>query len=121
MVKALFDTNILIDHLQGRPEAHHEMLRYREHAISLVTWMEVMAGVAPEHVAETEAFLRAFDIIAIDAPIAGRAVEIRRSRRIKLPDAIIQASAEVHSLLLVTRNTKDFDESSSGVRIPYQF
>ena len=41
MVKALFDTNILIDYLRGIPAAREELGRYRPKAISLVTWMEV--------------------------------------------------------------------------------
>lgn len=45
---------------------------------------------------------------------------IRRRTRIKLPDAIIRATAEVHSLLLVTRDAKDFPEDALKVRIPYR-
>jgi predicted nucleic acid-binding protein len=37
----------------------------------------------------------------------------------RLPDAIIWASADVHSMLLVTRNTKDFPADLPGIRIPY--
>ncbi len=44
MVKALFDTNILIDQLNAMPEARKFRARFADKAISLVTWMEVMAG-----------------------------------------------------------------------------
>lgn len=44
MVKALLDTNILIDFLNGVPQARDEIARYRRTAISIITWMEVMAG-----------------------------------------------------------------------------
>ena len=44
MVKALFDTNILIDYLNAVPQARSELQRYTEKAISIITWMEVMAG-----------------------------------------------------------------------------
>jgi hypothetical protein len=40
--------------------------------------------------------------------------------RLKIPDAIIRASADVHSALLVTRNTKDFREGSPGIHNPYK-
>ena len=46
--------------------------------------------------------------------------EIRKQRRIKLPDAIVWASAQVNSLLLVSRNVKDFPADEPGVRVPYQ-
>ena len=44
-MKALFDTNILIDYLNGRDEAQRELAAYRQRLISIVTWMEVLAGV----------------------------------------------------------------------------
>jgi predicted nucleic acid-binding protein len=51
--------------------------------------------------------------------VAEEAVRIRRQRRLKLPDAIILATARVHGLVLVTRNTKDFDPADPAIRIPY--
>lgn len=44
MVNVLFDTTILIDYLNGISDAAKEIGRYREKAISPITWMEVMAG-----------------------------------------------------------------------------
>ena len=44
MVKALFDTNILVDYLNAVPQARTELQRYTEKAISIITWMEVMVG-----------------------------------------------------------------------------
>ncbi|HVL20223.1 MAG TPA: type II toxin-antitoxin system VapC family toxin [Amaricoccus sp.] len=119
MVKALFDTNILIDYLGGIAQARDELARYRESAISVISWMEVMVGARPEVELATRRFLSQFSIVAVDRPVAERAVLIRRGRRIRLPDAIIQASSEVHAMLLVTRNTRDFDAASPSVRVPY--
>lgn len=42
MVRPLFDTNILIDYLGGVALARDELARYREPAISIVSWMEVL-------------------------------------------------------------------------------
>ncbi len=39
MVKALFDTNILIDYLNGISAAKKELARYEYRAISTITWM----------------------------------------------------------------------------------
>jgi predicted nucleic acid-binding protein len=66
------------------------------------------------------AWLGSFDVIALDSAIANRAVEIRKQRRIRLPDAIVWASAEINSMLLVSRNTKDFPADEPGVRVPYK-
>ncbi|MEF0942844.1 PIN domain-containing protein [Rhizobium sp. BR 362] len=48
MVKALFDTNVLIDYLNAVPQARDELTRYGEKAISIITWMEVLVGAKPE-------------------------------------------------------------------------
>jgi predicted nucleic acid-binding protein len=119
MVKALVDTNILIDFLNGVPEAKAELARYDALAISLVTWMEVMAGASAEVEAATRTFVDSFERIEIDDRIAEQAVAIRRAARVKLPDAIIWASARVHKLMLVTRNSRDFPADQPWVRIPY--
>ena len=119
MVKAVLDTNILIDYLNGRPAARQELARYTHPAISVVTWMEVMAGATPQTEPGTRAFLSGFDLLGIDPSTAEQAVQLRRAHRIKLPDAIVWATARVHQALLVTRNSRDIDPSDPGVRIPY--
>jgi predicted nucleic acid-binding protein len=120
MVKALFDTNILVDYLNAVPEARTELQRYAEKAVSIITWMEVMVGADSHLEAATRSFLNGFDVFAVDEQIAERAVGLRRSNRIKLPDAVIWATAQVHAMLLVTRNTKDFPADDPGVRTPYK-
>ncbi|WP_269514836.1 type II toxin-antitoxin system VapC family toxin [Brevundimonas subvibrioides] len=119
MVKALFDTNILIDHLNAAPEADAEIDRYDDRAISIITWIEVMAGADAELADPTRTYLDGYSIVALDDPIAERAASIRQSRRMKLPDAIIWATAQTTGRLLVTRNTKDFPADDPGVRAPY--
>ena len=119
MVKALFDTNIVIDYLNAIPEAREELTRYDHRCISIITWMEVLIGAKPEVASATRDFLDSFHIITIDEAVAERAVLLRQRYKVKLPDAIIWASADVHSMLLVTRNTRDFPADLPGIRIPY--
>jgi predicted nucleic acid-binding protein len=119
-MKALFDTNILIDYLNGRDESAAELKKYRERLVSVVTWMEVLAGARDE--AETDVidmFLRDFRVVDLTRGVGREAVEIRRASRMRLPDAIIWATARAESALLVTRNTKDFPKDDPGVRVPY--
>jgi predicted nucleic acid-binding protein len=118
-VKALLDTNILIDYLNGIDPARDEIGRYQRPLISLITWMEVLAGTPTGHAQPVRAFLRRFECVGIDTDIAERAVQVRQAHRLKLPDAIIQATALEHSALLVTRNTKDFADDEPGIRVPY--
>ena len=119
-MKALFDTNILIDYLKGVEAAHDEFERHPERLVSVVTWMEVLAGArnaAEEEVIEL--FLRDFRVVELTRAIARGAVDIRRAQKIRLPDAIVWSSARTESALLVTRNTKDFPRSEPGIRIAY--
>ncbi len=119
MVKALFDTNILIDYLRGIDQAREEIARYEDGAISVVTWMEVLVGASEGDEAPTHAFLGSFTLVGLDEAIAEGAVRLRKVHGLKLPDAIVWASAQVDGRLLVTRNTKDFPASDPGVRSPY--
>ena len=119
-MKALFDTNILIDYLNGVEPARMEIERARERFISIVTWMEVRAGARDAEEEDViDMFLRDFGIVDVTRRIARDAVQIRRTHRIRLPDAIVWASARSESAVLVTRNTKDFAKGQSGVRVPY--
>ena len=119
-MKALFDTCILIDYLNGVEGARAEIERPAERLISIVTWMEVLAGAhdaAEEEVIEL--FLRDFRVVDVTRRVAREAVEIRRTRRIRLPGAIVWSSARTASAVLVTRNTKDFQAGDPGLRVPY--
>lgn len=119
-MKALFDTNILIDYLNGIEAARTEIERGGERLVSIVTWMEVLAGARDEAEEDViDLFLRDFRVVDLTRRVARDAVEIRRTRRIRLPDAIVWASARAESALLVTRNTKDFPKNDPGLRVPY--
>ena len=120
-VSELFDTNILIDHLNGISKASREIQRASAPAISTITWIEVMTGassVAEETI--LRAFLANFQVLEITREVAERAVLNRRQKRLKMPDAIILATAEAAGRVLVTRNVKDFPAGMGGVRVPYK-
>jgi predicted nucleic acid-binding protein len=118
VVKALFDSNILIDHLAYIPAATVEFERYPGAAISIVSWIEVMAGAPRAATDETRQFLKNFEIITLDAAVAEEAVSLRRTYRLKLPDAVIWTSARVTGRLLITRDQKAFPVDDPRVRFP---
>ena len=118
-MKALFDTNILIDYLNGISEAKSELALYKDKAISIITWMEVQVGTEPEEQVQVDNFLLEFAILSVDTQVSVQAVALRKQKSINLPDAIIWATAQVSHRLLVTRNSKDFTAAHPGVRIPY--
>ena len=119
-VNAVVDTNILIDYLNGSAKAKRELEAFETVYISLISWMEVLVGAAEgDEESEIREFLRRFRIQPVDEGVAERAVEIRRKNKIRLPDAIIWATAQQLGILLVTRNTRDFPRNDPGIRVPY--
>jgi predicted nucleic acid-binding protein len=119
-VKVVVDTNILVDYLRGVTGSREELALYTTPIISLVTWMEIMVGSeTPGEEAKLRGFLKRFEVHQITPAIAERAVAIRRENRLRLPDAIIWATARELNLILVTRNTRDFPKGHPGIRVPY--
>lgn len=120
-MKAVVDTNILIDYLNGSAKAKRELEAFDELYISLITWMEILFGAADgAEEAEIREFLRRFRVHAVDQGVAERAVSIRRSEGIRLPDAVIWGTAQHLGVVLVTRNTRDFPKGHPGIRVPYR-
>ena len=115
-----FDSNILIDALNGHPAAHAEIAKIDEPCISRVTWIEVLSKEQGNTIANIEVFLGGFAIDELDSEISGHAAALRRERpRLKLADSIILASARARGRILITRNLKDFPADMPGIRIPY--
>ena len=119
-MKAVFDTNILIDFLLGVSKAKIELSKYNSKIISLITWMEIMVGADLKSKDQTENFLSSFIVSPISIETAKLAVNIRKINKIKLPDAIVLATAEENGCILVTRNTKDFLSGDPRIRVPYR-
>jgi hypothetical protein len=106
--------------LNGVEAARTEIAEQPDRLISAVTWMEVLIGIRAEGEEDVvEMFLRDFKVVDLTRRVSREAVALRRTRRIRLPDAIVWASARSESALLVTRNTKDFPAGDPGVRVPY--
>ncbi len=120
MKPVLFDTVILIDFLNGVKAARKEIQAHTDRAISLVTWMEVMAGATEDEESATTLFLGTFINLPITPAVAERAVTLRKTLKVKLPDAIILATAQLEGRVFVTRNTRDFKPDDVAVVVPYR-
>ena len=120
-MRAIIDRDVLIDYLQGLNKAKSELDRYARREMSIVSWMEIMAGAdSPEEEKACQGFLNSFTSHPLSLEVASEAVKIRKKFRIRLPDAIVWATARSQGCLLVTRNTKAFPASEPGIRIPYE-
>lgn len=119
-MKAVWDSNIIIDLLNGIPEAKHQSELYKI-VISVVTYAEVLTGAIRRNTyTEVLNFLKTLEVVPLDTHIAELAAQIRNDKGFKLPDAIIYSTAKALGLILVTRNTKDFKKSDVNIRIPYE-
>ena len=116
----ILDSCILIDVLNQVSSAREFLREIRGASISIVSHIEVLAG-AEDGEAERIAtlLLRNFATLDLSPHVARRAAAHRRTSRLKLPDAVIRATAELHDLRIVTRNTRDFPTDDPRVLVPY--
>jgi predicted nucleic acid-binding protein len=120
IVRALFDSNILIDFLNQREEAKNELRLYKDKFISVITFIEVLSGAknAEEEII-IKGFLRNFKCIILDEAIALETARLRSGFKLKLGDALIMATSISHNMLLITRDKKDFFNKFNNIKIPY--
>jgi predicted nucleic acid-binding protein len=83
MVTALFDTNILIDHMDGVDEASDELFAYPAAVISVINWMEVACDLTPSEIVEFNELLQEPDIgiIQTSEAIMVKAAQLRGSTK----------------------------------------
>jgi predicted nucleic acid-binding protein len=120
-MKAVFDTNILIDYLNGIEAARTELAHYTTRQISVISFIEVLVGA--KSTAEENAirgFLGTFEILNLSAEIANQTIEIRKKYRLEIPDAMVYATARTQGCILVSRNSKELKQEWPDIRIPYQ-
>ena len=101
--KFLADTNTLI-YLYDGNQTVAEILDGKTVFISFITEIELLSkpGLKPAQLKLLQRLLNDFVIIDINKAIKDYAALIRRQYRIKLPDAIISATAKYLSVPLIT-------------------
>lgn len=120
-MKAVLDTNILIDYLKGVEKARRELSRYSRVLVSVITRIELLVGARDESEAGViRDLLGSFDEVALTRTIAERAILIRKEHGMKIPDAIVYATAKESECLIVSRNSRDFHPDWPDVRMPYR-
>ena len=112
----LLDTNTIIDAFAGKADAVKALAKARSDAVewvgySAVTRLEVLgfAGLNASDDYGLRELLDQFNEASITAAVINEAFRIRKSIRIKAPDAIIAATAIVFQAKVVTRNIADFN------------
>lgn len=120
-MKAAFDTNILIDYFNGYEHAADELARYKIKVISIISVIEILVGATTrEEDRALRTFLSSFEVRELSHAITEATVTLRRAHKLKIPDAIVYATARVEGCPLVTRNKKDLKPDWPDIRIPYE-
>lgn len=102
-MRAVFDTNAVIYLQKG---LLRQPLPPGEYFISVITELELLSFHGLDAAQQTwlETFLADIGIIELQGLVKQHAVRLRREHRLRLPDAIVAASALAHEAILLTND-----------------
>ena len=108
--KFLIDTNTVIDGQMNKPpEKGLQFLAYiinENYTVSFITYIEFLGY--KDSTQASENFISLADVIEINKSIIDICIALRKTQSIKLPDAIIAATALALEYTLITNNERDF-------------
>jgi predicted nucleic acid-binding protein len=112
----VLDTSAVSKYLRGK--LSEEKLDFMDTVLVVRAKLSVIARIElevfnPPTEAERALFLdfiRDSEIFDLTEPIILQTIRIRRQHRVRLPDAIIAATAMVHNLTLLSTNDGDFEK-----------
>lgn len=109
---SLLDSNILIYSFQKAYKHLKNLVLDPSNAVSEMSRLEVLGfqGITEDERLYLESVFTILTHLPIDAEVISKAIELRKQHKIKSADSIIAATALVHDLELLTRNTEDFDK-----------
>ena len=108
----LLDSNVIIYATLPLPESEAVLgfVESQSPRVSAISYLEALGYHRLTDAARNvlAAFFSRTTLIPIDPPVLHRAVNLRQQRKMSLGDSIVAATALVHRMKLVTRNTEDF-------------
>uniref|UniRef100_Q3ASS2 Ribonuclease VapC n=1 Tax=Chlorobium chlorochromatii (strain CaD3) TaxID=340177 RepID=Q3ASS2_CHLCH len=121
-LKYILDTNIIIGLLKANPTAialaESVRLDLGECAISQITRMELLGckGISEAEESSIHQFLACCVVLMIDETVECEAIRFRKHSSLKLPDAIIAATAQVHNLNLLSLDERLVSQYERAVK-----
>jgi len=112
------DTNVIIDTLNH----DLDLLAFLDHFpdcevfINLIVEIEVLSknGMSEREEADARALLNSCKRVEIDKPICDLAIQIRRAKELRLPDALIAASAITLNATVLSNDSHLRDYQRAG-------
>ena len=119
--KFVFDTNTAIEEIKtGRiTKDNRADVRDAKQFTSVVVRMELLAkpGLPPDELAKIRAFLGSVTVVPLTEEIEEEAAAIRLDTRLKLPDAIVAATAVKVGAVLLTNDGVFTKKRVSGLTV----
>ena len=120
---ALFDTDILIDHLLNKQGATETLLKFKneKNCCSVITIGEILFDMRENEKIKTFKLLDSLKTIDVNKQIITLAYNVKISAKgfnLELYDCIIAASAIANDLILVTKNARHYPDKRLNLFIP---
>ena len=119
--ESVVDSNLIIFFSKGKIDLKKLSSKYDKLYVSIITYMEVYAYefTVQAELDLIDEFFESVEIIEINKEIADQAIIYRKNKtkKIKLPDAIILASAKYANAELLTDDWDDFQNIDSTVKV----
>ena len=110
----LLDTNSVIYYLDNAlPNSAMNFLDNAldiESNISVISKIELLGWTPPDNISlqPVQTFVDSSKVLPLDDVVVQKTIEIRRIKKIKLPDAVIAATALIYGFEIISRNISDF-------------
>ena len=112
-LKLLLDTNVILNFLRKTSDNFDlsSLLSQHECFTSIIVKLELLKypNITPDEENAINEFLRLIPIISLSQSIESETITLSRSTKLKLPDAIIGATAIVYGAEVVTRDSNFFE------------
>ena len=108
----LMDTNVVIGYLSNQlPSSTASAIDNLPEIIPVITRIELLGWYNAKSIqpAKIQHFIDNSQIYNLNEEVISQTILLRQRYKIKLPDAVIAATAMIHNYTLISRNVDDFE------------
>ncbi|WP_205940788.1 type II toxin-antitoxin system VapC family toxin [Pedobacter paludis] len=115
----IFDTNIIIYLSKKLLATEKVFFENASYSISIISKMELLGYAFKDDKEEKFLieFIDSLNVIPLTDEIVDTTIKLRKLTKVKLPDAIIYATAQVFNAKLITNNIADFYKITGNVEL----